>query len=86
MTIQLPNGREITGALTVDCGEGREDAERGGIRYTRQPRAKYECFACHTTETASGPIDVKAFAAGIRDAHKTNCHPIHPARRKAQAA
>lgn len=83
MTITLPDGREITGALTVDCGEGHEDKERGGVRYTRQPRAKYECFACQTTETVSGAIDVKAFTAGIRDAHKTNCRPTTTSERHA---
>lgn len=78
---------EITGALFVDLGEGREDSERGGIRWSRQPRAKYECLLCQTTEgPVTGPIDVRQFVAGIREAHKTTCRPIHPAQRKAQAA
>ncbi|MDQ0943309.1 hypothetical protein [Streptomyces sp. V1I1] len=70
---------EPVGALFVDLGEGREDKERGGIRYTRQPRAKYECLLCHATEgPVTGPIDVRQFVATIRDAHKTTCRPTHP--------
>ena len=78
---------EPIGALFVDLGEGREDKERGGIRYTRQPRAKYECLLCRTTEgPVTGATAVTAFVQTIRATHKTNCRPIHPAQRKAQAA
>lgn len=75
------------GVLFVDLGEGREDKERGGIRWSKQPRAKYECLLCRTTEgPVTGPIDVRQFVAGIREAHKTTCRPIHPAQQGAQAA
>ncbi len=67
----------ITGGLFIDCGEGREikHGDRAGqIRYTRQPRARYECVACRTTtETVTGAEAVKAFINHIRATHKATC-------------
>jgi len=77
--------QHLTGALFVDLGEGREDKERGGIRWSRQPRAKYECLLCRTTEgPVTGPAAVRAFIDTIRATHKATCHPIHSAQQGAQ--
>jgi hypothetical protein len=70
------NARWLDAALTVDCGEGFEikHGERAGqIKYTRQPRAKYECLLCRTVEgPVTGPEAVKRFASTIRTAHICN--------------
>lgn len=70
-------GRRVTGALFVDCGEGREirHGDRAGqIRWTRQPRARYECVACgYRSETVTGPDAVKAFVSHIRTTHQATC-------------
>ncbi|MFK0124932.1 hypothetical protein ACIQSP_16650 [Streptomyces nigra] len=70
------NGRWLDAALTVDCGEGYEikHGERAGqIKYTRQPRAKFECLRCHTLEgPVTGPEAVKRFVATVRTAHICN--------------
>lgn len=66
----------LNAALTVDLGEGFEikNGERAGqIKYTRQPRAKYECLRCRTLEgPVTGPEAVKRFAATVQAAHI--CH------------
>ncbi|MEU9865517.1 hypothetical protein AB0D99_32075 [Streptomyces sp. NPDC047971] len=70
-------GQRVTAALFIDCGEGREirHGDRAGqIRYTRQPRARYECAACnYRSETVTGPDAVKAFVAHIRATHQAVC-------------
>lgn len=64
----------LTGALFVDLGEGREDRRTGHIRWSRPPRARYECLRCGTTEgPVTGPSDVAAFVATIRTTHPTRC-------------
>lgn len=76
---------EITGALFIDCGEGFEikKGDRAGqIRWTRPPRARFECLRCRTTETPvvgkkeSVPAAVARFVASIRTDHLTRCQPI----------
>lgn len=66
------SARWLDAALTVDLGEGFEikNGERAGqIKYTRQPRAKYECLLCHTLEgPVTGPEAVKRFVATVRAA------------------
>lgn len=67
----------ITGALFVDCGEGREirHGDRAGeIRWTRQPRARFECLTCGwRSETVTGPSSVKTFVSHIRTTHQATC-------------
>lgn len=76
------NGRRVTGALRVDCGEGRETrhGERAGqIRWITQPRARYECVACgYRSETVTGPEAVKAFVSHIRTTHQATCPAANP--------
>ncbi|MEU4947676.1 hypothetical protein [Streptomyces lavendulae] len=77
-----------TGALRIDCGQGIEikDGDRAGqIWWKTQPRARYECVACHwESETVTGPEAVKGFTARIRTSHRATC-PGAPAQ-GAQAA
>lgn len=65
----LPDGRQITAALTVDLGIPRK-----GGSWARLPRAKYECLLCRTVE---GPVHgadrVREFVARIRTDHPTYC-------------
>ena len=72
---------EPIGALFVDLGEGREikhGNSAGQITWKRQPRAKYECLLCRTTEgPVTGVLEVRAFVATIRADHRTRCHPHH---------
>ncbi|MFF3060894.1 hypothetical protein [Streptomyces sp. NPDC057909] len=63
--------RAVIAALFVDFGD------RG-----RQPRAKYECVLCQTTE---GPVQgaeaVAAFTASIKSEHRARCtapQEMHP--------
>ena len=66
--------QEVTAALFVDLGEGREDKKTGLIRWSKQPRAKYECVRCQTTEgPVHGPDRVREFVARIRTDHPTYC-------------
>ncbi|THA82765.1 hypothetical protein [Streptomyces sp. A0592] len=80
--------RQVTSALFVDCGDGRETkhGDRAGqIRYTGQPRARYECLACGwQSETITGPTAIRRFLDHIRAAHKAAC-PAAPSE-GAQAA
>lgn len=72
--------QRITGALSIDLGEGREikhGARAGQIRWTRQPAARFECLLCRTSETATGVDDVRAFVSTIRTTHPTRCNPQH---------
>lgn len=63
----------VTAVLSIDCGDGRETG-RGTFRYTRQPRAKYECLRCRSTEgPVTGPDAVRDFVARVRDVHRTKC-------------
>ncbi|MGY4903287.1 hypothetical protein [Streptomyces sp. 900116325] len=67
----LPDGRQITGALSVQFGR-----QLKGGTWAELPRAKYECFACRTTEgPVVGAAAVTAFVQTIRATHKANCHP-----------
>jgi hypothetical protein len=67
----------VLGALFVDLGEGREihHGDRAGqISYRRQPRARFECLRCHTTEgPVTGPHAVAAFVARIQTDHRATC-------------
>jgi hypothetical protein len=67
----------VIDALYVDLGEGREirHGDRAGqIRWTRQPRARFECLRCHTTEgPVTGPHAVREFVARIRADHRATC-------------
>lgn len=72
----------ITGALFIDLGEGFEiksGARAGQIRWTREPRARFECLLCRTTETPTAgpkesiPAAVARFVASIRTDHRASC-------------
>ncbi|WP_129307962.1 hypothetical protein [Streptomyces sp. L2] len=71
----------VAAALFVDLGEGRETGH-GTFRWSRLPRARYECLRCHTVETpdGNGPGDIARFISSIRDQH--TCRTT----RQAQAA
>ncbi|WP_030928437.1 hypothetical protein [Streptomyces sp. NRRL B-24720] len=67
----LPDGRQITGALSVQFGRQLPNGT-----WAEHPRAKYECLTCRTTEgPVVGAAAVKAFVPTIRANHKTNCQP-----------
>lgn len=68
----LPDGRQITGALSMKFGRRTRDGE-----WVEQPAAKYECLLCETTEAVVGAERVTAFAQTIRTAHPATC-PGHP--------
>ncbi|MGW3025826.1 hypothetical protein [Streptomyces sp. NPDC001221] len=72
-------GLVIAAALFVDCGEGFEikSGDRAGqIRWTEQPRARFECLRCHGTEgPVTGPAAVAKFVATIRGAHICRTRP-----------
>lgn len=68
--------------LTVDCGEGyeiRHGDRAGQIRWTRQPRARFECLLCGRREDAerqrgeSIAEAVARFTATIRATHHLAC-------------
>ncbi|MEU4205615.1 hypothetical protein AB0F64_37585 [Streptomyces sp. NPDC026294] len=64
----------VTGALFVDLGEGREDRRTGHVRWSRPPRARYECLLCHATEgPVTGPHEVARFVATVRSSHRATC-------------
>jgi hypothetical protein len=69
--------REITGALAVDCGDGREirHGDRAGqIVYRRQPRAVYACLLCHQQEgPVTGTETVRRFVETVRTTHTARC-------------
>lgn len=70
MTPRIATRQIVTGALYIDMGQ----QSRGGDRWVRPPRARYECLRCHTTEgPVTGPDTVRAFVASIRTDHRANC-------------
>lgn len=74
-------GQRVTGALFVDLGVARPDGT-----WTRPPRARYECVACHTTEgPVTGPYTVASFVARIQTDHRAACPATttHPERNAA---
>ncbi|MEU7596408.1 hypothetical protein AB0B79_25760 [Streptomyces sp. NPDC039022] len=74
----------VAGALFVDLGEGREDRRTGHIRWSRPPRARYECLRCGTTEgPVTGAAAVARFVATIRTTHPTRCTTTHEGTRAA---
>lgn len=80
-TYLLPDGRQITGALSVKFGQ----QARSGGRWIEQPAAKYECLVCETTEAVIGAANVTAFVQTIRSSHPATCpgHPVSNTTRKA---
>ncbi|MGQ4351956.1 hypothetical protein [Streptomyces drozdowiczii] len=68
----LPDGRQVTGALTVKFGQ----RTRAG-QWVEQPAAKYECLRCETTHVVIGAERVTAFVQTIRTTHPATC-PGHP--------
>ncbi|MET7560595.1 hypothetical protein ABZS95_10360 [Streptomyces sp. NPDC005479] len=77
----LPDGRQITGALTVQFGR-----QLKGGTWAEHPRAKYECLECRATEgPVVGAAAVTAFVQTIRATHRATC-PGHPTHQGAQAA
>jgi hypothetical protein len=83
--------QRITGALYVDLGEGHEikhGARAGQIRWTRPPRARFECLLCGAAETpvigpkTPIPTAVAEFVTTIRAQH----HQTHHNQQGAQAA
>jgi hypothetical protein len=77
---RLPDGRQITGALTVRLGQQSRDG-----RWTKVPAAKYECLLCETTESVTGADAVTQFIQTIRTSHPVSC-PGYPQHRDATAA
>ena len=73
MTGQL----QVADALFVDLGEGFEikHGDRAGqIKYTRQPRARFECIRCeYASETVTGPEPVTRFVATARTSPQAIC-------------
>jgi len=69
--------QRVVDALFIDCGEGFEikNGDRAGqIKYTRQPRARFECVPCgYASETVTGPDAVKRFVATARTNHRAIC-------------
>lgn len=65
--------QELRAALFIDCGDGRATGT-GQFTYRKQPRAKYECLRCRTTEgPVTGAAAVKDFVANIRARHAATC-------------
>ncbi|MFJ8855145.1 hypothetical protein [Streptomyces sp. NPDC102437] len=77
----LPDGRQITGALSIKFGQ----QARGGGRWIEQPAAKYECLLCEHIEIVTGAEAVTRFAQTIRATHPATC-PGYPTQQGAQAA
>ncbi|MFJ3537011.1 hypothetical protein ACIPQA_16260 [Streptomyces sp. NPDC090109] len=69
--------QRVVSILHIDGGEGREirHGDRAGqIRWARQPRARFECFACGwCSEAVTGPEAVKTFVSHIRTTHQAVC-------------
>lgn len=64
----------VTAVLTIDGGQGYEDRETGAIRYSRPPRAKFECGLCTSLEgPVTGAAPVREFVANIRADHRASC-------------
>ncbi|MER6235911.1 hypothetical protein ABT185_07525 [Streptomyces clavifer] len=75
----LPDGRQITGALTTTFGRQLKD-----LTWAEPPKAKYECFLCEHTVTVTGAEAVTRFGQTIRPQHWATC-PGYPTQ-GAQAA
>ncbi|MGW1463875.1 hypothetical protein ACWCPT_05905 [Streptomyces sp. NPDC002308] len=77
----LPDGRQITGALSVRFGKQLRTG-----RWVEQPAAKYECLLCRTTEgPVIGAARVAKFTQTIRHTHPATC-PGQPTQQGAHAA
>lgn len=80
----------VADALFVDCGEGREikhGARAGQIRYTREPRARFECVRCgYASPTVTGPAAVRDFVANEPRDHRAVCPAIHHTNRQGAIA
>ncbi|MEV6081699.1 hypothetical protein AB0L80_42485 [Streptomyces sp. NPDC052069] len=76
----LPDGRQITGALSITFGQ----QARSSDRWIEKPAAKYECLLCEYVEVVTGAERVTAFVQTIRSSHPATC-PGYPNTR-AQAA
>lgn len=62
----LPDGRHITGALTVVFGRQVKNGT-----WAEHPKAKYECLLCHHTDgPVVGAAAVTAFTQTIRATHQ----------------
>ncbi|MFI5525024.1 hypothetical protein [Streptomyces platensis] len=62
----------IAGALYVDMGQ----QARGGDRWIKPPRARYECLLCRTVDgPVTGAEAVIRFNATAATDHKTRCNP-----------
>lgn len=69
-----PDGRYVVDVLFVDLGDAREDWKTGLIRWTRQPRARFECLRCrYASPTVTGPDKVRSFVTNIRTDHRSVC-------------
>lgn len=77
--LTLPDGRQVTGALTVKLGQQLKTG-----RWIEQPAAKYECLLCEHTVTVTGAEAVTRFVQTIRPQHWATC-PGYPTQ-GAQAA
>jgi hypothetical protein len=73
--------QEVRDALFVDLGEGREikQGDRAGqIKYTRQPRARFECVRCgYASPTVTGAPQVRDFVANEPRDHRAVCPAIY---------
>jgi hypothetical protein len=71
----------VADALFVDLGEGHEikQGDRAGqIKYTRQPRARFECVRCgYASPTVAGAPKVRDFVANEPRDHRAVCPAIH---------
>lgn len=68
------SGQQVTGALYVDLGAGREDPDTGAVRYWTPPRARYECLLCGGREgPVTGSVRVREFTANARTNHRPRC-------------
>lgn len=73
--------QRVNDALFVDLGEGYEikDGDRAGqIRWTRQPRARFECVRCgYASPTVTGAPKVRDFVTNEPRDHRAVCPAIH---------
>ncbi|MEU8886695.1 hypothetical protein [Streptomyces sp. NPDC048442] len=76
----LPDGRQITGALTVRLGQQTRTGQ-----WIEKPAAKYECLLCEVTVTMTGAEAVTRFTQTIRHLHRDTC-PGAPTQQGAHAA
>jgi hypothetical protein len=73
--------QRVLDALFVDLGDGFEikNGDRAGqIKYTRQPRARFESVRCeYASEIVTGPAAVQRFVATARTEHRAICPAAH---------